>query len=61
MFATQFLVPLTIKLTLGESFGTSALLMLTLTLPAILMIREPTPKHKEKENAAANPSGEEVD
>ena len=44
MFATQFLVPLTLKMTLAESFGTSALLMLTLTLPAILMVREPSPK-----------------
>ena len=50
VFATQILVPLTLKMSLGDAFGTSALMMLTLTLPAILMVREPTPKQKEEAN-----------
>ena len=50
VFATQILVPLTVKMSLADSFGTSALMMLTLTLPAILMVREPTPKQKEAVN-----------
>ena len=34
-------------MTYSESFGISSLMMLTLTLPAIFMIREPSPKLKE--------------
>ena len=48
VFATQFLVPLTMDMSFADSFGISALMMLILTLPTILMVREPTPKsHQE--------------
>lgn len=44
VFATQFLIPFTAKMTYDESFGYTALILLTLTIPAIFMIREPSPK-----------------
>ena len=56
VFATQILVPLTVKMSLADSFGTSALMMFTLTLPAILMVREPTPKQKEPVNNSEDQS-----
>lgn len=50
VFATQFLVPLTLTMSYGQSFGISSLMMFTLSIPVILMIREPTPKNKEPSN-----------
>ena len=44
VFATQILFPLTIEMTYSESFGTTALIMLILTVPVLLMVREPTKK-----------------
>ena len=41
VFATQFLVPLTQRMTYDQSFSISSLMMLTLTLPTLFMIREP--------------------
>ena len=44
VFATQFLIPITFHMSYEQSFGVSALMMMCLALPAVFMIREPTPK-----------------
>ena len=52
VFATQFLVPLTMDMNYDQSFTISAAMMMLLTIPAIFMIREPAPKLRSNEGAA---------
>ena len=51
MFATQVLVPLTKNMTYGESFSVGSLMMSVFTIPAIFMVREPTPKTRNNDES----------
>ena len=44
LFATQFLVPTSHLMNFTQSFTFTAMIMLCITVPAILMLREPTKK-----------------
>ena len=56
IFATQLLVPMTQSMNFNQAFTFSSALMMAITIPVLLMIREPSKKLTKK-----SPSQEDID